>query len=169
VRSWWPVDGIQLSKNCSRTVASGSCRMISTSEKKRHSCCSLRGRTWVEVHLPAADRADFDSGADGIVRTRPRGKTAASGPDFHAHRCLRQPGPGTFHISGRNERGSRRFSTLRLRQAWCCSTEVGRGTATFDGLSLAWAVVESLHAGARPEPCRNALPRTDDLERLLPG
>ncbi len=41
--------------------------------------------------------------------------------------------------------------------------EMGRGTATFDGLSLAWATVEFLHAevGARTLFC-HALPRAND-------
>jgi len=48
--------------------------------------------------------------------------------------------------------------------------EVGRGTATFDGLSLAWAVVESLHAGARPRTLfATHYHELTDLERLLPG
>ena len=48
--------------------------------------------------------------------------------------------------------------------------EVGRGTATFDGLSLAWAVVESLHAGARPRTLfATHYHELTDLEQLLPG
>jgi DNA mismatch repair protein MutS len=48
--------------------------------------------------------------------------------------------------------------------------EVGRGTATFDGLSLAWAVVESLHAGARPRTLfATHYHELTELEQLLPG
>jgi DNA mismatch repair protein MutS len=48
--------------------------------------------------------------------------------------------------------------------------EVGRGTATFDGLSLAWAVVEALHAGARPRTLfATHYHELTDLEQLLPG
>jgi DNA mismatch repair protein MutS len=48
--------------------------------------------------------------------------------------------------------------------------EVGRGTATFDGLSLAWAVVEALHGGARPRTLfATHYHELTDLEQLLPG
>jgi DNA mismatch repair protein MutS len=48
--------------------------------------------------------------------------------------------------------------------------EVGRGTATFDGLSLAWAVVEALHGGPRPRTLfATHYHELTDLEKLLPG
>jgi DNA mismatch repair protein MutS len=48
--------------------------------------------------------------------------------------------------------------------------EVGRGTATFDGLSIAWAVVEALHAGVRPRTLfATHYHELTELEQLLPG
>jgi DNA mismatch repair protein MutS len=48
--------------------------------------------------------------------------------------------------------------------------EIGRGTATYDGLSIAWATVEHLHE-AKPLPgaVRHPLPRDDGAGRKLPG
>ncbi|MFZ0413567.1 MAG: DNA mismatch repair protein MutS [Candidatus Acidiferrales bacterium] len=48
--------------------------------------------------------------------------------------------------------------------------EVGRGTATFDGLSIAWAVVEHLHENARPRTLfATHYHELTELERLFPG
>lgn len=48
--------------------------------------------------------------------------------------------------------------------------EVGRGTATFDGLSIAWAVVEYLHGNARPRTLfATHYQELTELEQLLPG
>ncbi|HVB56560.1 MAG TPA: DNA mismatch repair protein MutS [Candidatus Acidoferrales bacterium] len=48
--------------------------------------------------------------------------------------------------------------------------EVGRGTSTFDGLSIAWAVVEALHEGARPRALfATHYHELTELEQLLPG
>jgi len=48
--------------------------------------------------------------------------------------------------------------------------EVGCGTATFDGLSLAWAVVEALQSGARPRTLfATHYHELTELERLVPG
>ena len=48
--------------------------------------------------------------------------------------------------------------------------EVGRGTSTFDGLSIAWAVVEALHGAARPKTLfATHYHELTELEQLLPG
>jgi len=48
--------------------------------------------------------------------------------------------------------------------------EVGRGTSTFDGLSIAWAVVEALHAGERPRTLfATHYHELTELEQLLHG
>ncbi len=50
--------------------------------------------------------------------------------------------------------------------------EVGRGTSTFDGLSLAWAIVEYLHENKRLRPrtlFATHFHEMVDLERYLPG
>jgi DNA mismatch repair protein MutS len=48
--------------------------------------------------------------------------------------------------------------------------EVGRGTATFDGLSIAWAVVEYLQAHTRPRTLfATHYHELTELEALLPG
>jgi DNA mismatch repair protein MutS len=48
--------------------------------------------------------------------------------------------------------------------------EVGRGTSTFDGLSIAWAVVEALHGGERPRTLfATHYHELTELETLLDG
>src|SRR4029434_6947661 len=55
-------------------------------------------------------------------------------------------GRSTFMV----ERVSTRAILTRARgRAFAIRDEIGRGTATFDGLSIAWAVIEHLHEANR--------------------
>ena len=98
-----------------------------------------------QEHLPAPERADRDPGADGLLRAgRERAASAWSTA------CSAASAPPTIWRAAARPSWSRwsrprRSSTRREPRSLVILDEIGRGTATFDGLSIAWATVEHLH------------------------
>ena len=119
-----------------------------------------------QVHISAAGGADRDPGADGFVRAR--------GSAHAADRSI-----ASSRASGRRDNLARGRSTFMVEmtetavilntataRSFIVLDEIGRGTATYDGLALAWAVVEHVHAQhARQDAVRHALSRTDGTGR----
>ena len=104
----------------------------------------LTGPNMAGKHVLAAKRVDRPARADGRVRAR------QGGPNWR-----RRPGVQPCRGGRRSARGRSTFmvemveTATILNQATARSLvvldEIGRGTATFDGLSIAWATVEHLH------------------------
>ena len=117
-----------------------------------------------QVHVPAADGAPLPAWrrpGRSCRRARPRSPSSIASSRASAR-------PTTSRAASRRSwsrcRRPRTSCTRRTSRSLVVLDEIGRGTATFDGLSIAWAVAEHLATNprARPEDAvRDALPRAD--------
>ena len=126
-----------------RAAASG----VSAGLRWRPGCAHLarhRPQHGRQVDVPAPERADRRAGADGVVRA------GALGAIGVLDRLFSRVGASDDLARGRSTFMVEMVETAAiLNQASDRSLvildEIGRGTATFDGLSIAWATVEFLH------------------------
>ena len=98
-----------------------------------------------QVDLPAAERADRDPGADRLLRAGERGPYRHRRPAVQPGRRRRRSGARPLDLHGRDGRDRGDPQPGDGPQALVILDEIGRGTATFDGLSIAWATLEHLH------------------------
>ena len=109
--------------------------------------------------------------AGSFVPARER-EAAGRRSHLRARRRLGQHRARPVDVHGRDAGDREHPAHARRRAAWSILDEIGRGTATFDGLSLAWAVAE--HLASNPTRAPKTIFATHyheltDLADALPG
>ena len=97
-----------------------------------------------QIDVPAPERADCRARPGGLLRARNQRPHRRRRPPVQPRRRVRRPGARPVDLHGRDGR-DRCDPQPGRRTCLVILDEIGRGTATFDGLSIAWAAVEYLH------------------------
>ena len=98
-----------------------------------------------QVDLPAPERADRHPRPDRLLRAGEVGPYRHRRPPVQPRRRRRRSRPRPLDLHGRDGRDRRDPQPGRPARSLVILDEIGRGTATFDGLSIAWAAIEHLH------------------------
>ena len=169
-------DGDELHRRPTRAIrsSSGTSRdafvpndvaLNGTRAPARHPDRAEHGR---QVDLPAADGAALPDGAGRLVRAGARGEDRRSSIASSRASARRTTSRAASRRSWSRCRRRRNILHTATSRSLVVLDEIGRGTATFDGLSIAWAVAEHLAtqpARAAEDALRHALSRADRPRR----
>jgi DNA mismatch repair protein MutS len=140
-----------------RAVCGERLRSVAPGGRKRGPyLCRDRSEHGGQIDLPAPERADRGARPDGQLRAGERARIGV------VDRLFSRVGAADDLARGRSTFMVEMVETAAIlnqagERALVILDEIGRGTATFDGLSIAWAAIEHLHETNR---CRRCSPRT---------
>ena len=134
-----------------RSSAAGAARFVANdcdlARTAQRAVAGHRPQHGRQIDLPAPERADRRPGADRLLRAGRAPPISASSTGCSAASARPTISRAAARPSWSRWSRPPRSCNQATAALLVILDEIGRGTATFDGLAIAWAVVEHLHDG----------------------